>query len=189
MNRLSTTIRLIASLVLAAAATTANAIPVVWDLSAAFNDGGTVTGTYTYDASTNVFSNATFTTTAGTALPGTSYDTADLGAVGFGLDASTITAITNFGLADLSGQNILSFALVAAMTDAGGTIAIAALFPSFEGICSTADCGSGSIDREVAAGGQIVSRAAVPEPATLTLMALALLGARGARRRQIGSAR
>ena len=51
----------------------ASAAPILWTLSGAFNDGGTASGSFVYDADLNLYSDVDVTTTAGSARSGSTY--------------------------------------------------------------------------------------------------------------------
>jgi hypothetical protein len=65
----------LALLIFAALAGSASAAPAVWTLQGVvFNDGGTATGSFSYDPITDTFSDVDVTTTAGSLLPGVTYN-------------------------------------------------------------------------------------------------------------------
>jgi hypothetical protein len=70
---------------------------------AGFNDGGTLTGTLTFNSSNDEFTQANLTTTAGTSLAGGSYDISQLYNVG------GTSIINNVGVSD-APFNFVSFA-------------------------------------------------------------------------------
>ena len=62
-------------------------------------------------------------------------------------------------------------------------MALATGFPRFAGRCINADCSSGFIDRNVVSGSVVGRAVAVPEPATLAIVVLGLLGLAAKRKR------
>lgn len=159
--------------VLLAASLFSHAAPVTWQLSnLTFTDGGTATGSFVYDAAFNSFSNIAITTSTNGAF-GANY------AIPTGIGSATFfDTVVAF---PLDGQFRLLFDLVAPMTDAGGVIALnlGAGISDVEGQCISDTCGAISAFRIIATG----SVASIPEPATLALVGLALLGVASTRRR------
>jgi hypothetical protein len=155
----------------------AYAVPVVWSVDGlARADGGTVSGSFTYDADTNTYSAINVTTTAGAStLPGQTYagfDPASSDATGLILEQTQ-------GAADLTGQNSLFLAFPGpGLTNAGGTITPAL---AEEVSCTNADC-STSVNAQ-ALTGDITGAAAPLVPTSiptvpfsaLMIMALGLL--------------
>lgn len=170
MNKMFARIALCAGL--AAMASLAQASPVHWVLNGVqFTDGSTATGSFDFDAATTTYSNVSITTSTNS----TTYLTTDLATV-FGLDATGINLIDNFvSGGNNSGSAILNLDFVSALTDAGGVVGITIGFPSFEGSCLAANCGSGTILRESVRGGSVVGTA-IPEPGVLSLVGLSLAG-------------
>jgi hypothetical protein len=162
----------------------ARAVPVTWTLhNVSFVDGATASGSFTYDAATQVYTAWNITTTATvnpsaigfTSLPGATYTTNGY------TNASTSSYLnaSSFGVRNLPGPGILQFGLVFAkpLTDAGGTVALKASSGGFE---STP---SGFASRPVVAGtGSVVS--AVPEPASAVLMLAGVMGLAAWQRRR-----
>ena len=158
---------------LALIAGSARAVPVVWTLqNISFVDGATASGSFTYDATTQIYTAWSITTTATvnpsaigfTSLPGATYNTNSY------TNASTSSYLnaSSFGVRSQPGPGILQFGLVFAhpLTDAGGTVALKTSSGGFE---STA---SGFASRPVVAGVGSVFAApsAVPEPASAALL-------------------
>src|SRR5438270_11682743 len=54
-------------------AASAAAAPILYSVSGTFTDGGTVTGSFAYDAATNTYSNVSITTTTGSVRTGATY--------------------------------------------------------------------------------------------------------------------
>ena len=67
------------------------AIPLTWTLhNVTFNDGGTASGTYVYDADTNTVSNINIVTTAGSAMPGATYTNLSSGAQAYSFNVTVV---------------------------------------------------------------------------------------------------
>jgi hypothetical protein len=97
----------------------ANANLVTWNLQDfVFSDGGAASGSFVFDANTDHYSNISIVTTAGTALPGASYNTPDPVSPG---NSTFFTAVNTANLANLDGTPVLAIAWAAPLTDAGGT--------------------------------------------------------------------
>ena len=155
----------------------ANASLILWTLSnATFNDGGSASGRFFYNADTATMTGFDVTTTAGTALSGTHY--LDLNGV-FPPYPSAGFAVTNPAAPPLPA-NALFIALnfQSALSNAGGSIA---LLPGGEGYCLDSQCAFGSY-RRVFNGGS-VKGIQVPEPSVLTLFAVAAAAMLLARRK------
>jgi PEP-CTERM motif len=162
----------------------ASAIPIQWTLSGGlFDDGGSVLGSFIFDADTTSFDSVAIETTDGTALTGSVYP--DFA----GGDASifflyTDPSVLNDLDPDLSGITILALGLTSPMTNAGGLIPLATLGQGSEVACTDPLCSQAGI-RFIVAGevdGEPVS--AVPEPSTLALLGIGL-GALWLRRRRM----
>jgi hypothetical protein len=111
----------------------ASATPLLWTLDAGITltGGGTVSGSFVYDAATNTYSNVNITTTAGT-LPGATYRFVAPGPQNvFGL-----TVVTTSG-ANQAGNPGLNLLFVGGLLAAGGT-GIPVLMR--EGTCQDAGC-------------------------------------------------
>lgn len=163
--------RLSFSLVAAVIAGAAHAVPVVWTLNhVSFVDGATASGSFSYDAATQIYTAWNITTTPTvnpaaigfTSLPGAAYTTNGY------TNASTSSYLnaSSFGVRNLPGPGVLQFGLVFAspLTGAGGTVALKTVGGGFE---STA---SGFASRPVVAGVGSVSASPVPEPASAALL-------------------
>src|SRR6202008_1301356 len=93
----------------------ASADGVTWTLTASFNDGGTASGSFNYDAITNTYSAIDVITTTGTTLLGTTYTTLSYLAT----DSSTgLTLGVSSG--DITNTSFLFLLFNAPLTNAGG---------------------------------------------------------------------
>lgn len=161
--------------VMAMAAGAAWAVPVTYTVTGTtFVGGGSLSGSFTYDADINAYSAINLTTTAGGVYPGQTY----IGINGAGPFSTT----TNLNVVTASGngpgQPVLNLVWSAPLTNAGGTIAIQNF--SAEGVCN-ATCttfGAAPVQRALAAPGSITSTAPVPTLSewAMILMAMALAG-------------
>jgi len=158
------------------------AIPIQWTLTdVLFEDGGTATGLFNYDADTNAYSSISIVTTDALLAPLATFTTL-LG--GSATDAALVT-----GGGDQTGQPFLQLLYFQfPLTNAGGTLYfIDPFFPaasSFDGTCLNATCTSVDYGRIMVDGGIIGSAAPViPVPAAAWLFGSALLAAGALRRR------
>jgi hypothetical protein len=163
-----TTKLLLAAALAAASSIPAQAAEVVWSLQGVnFADGGTASGTFTFNADTNTVTNFALSVTGG--------NTAVFPA--FTWDSSTATTVyvgLYGGLNFRSTTSLRELRLdpVASLTNAGGTVALD-LDSIFGGDCYNCDP-----FRAFTSGSLVASAAAVPEPATWGMM-LAGFGAVG----------
>ena len=178
-NRLLGTIAL-AALTVLVGASNAYASPVTWTLeNVAFADGGTASGSFTYNATTNFYSAINISTTATDGLPATVFQYKSI----FGT-APSVAVFVDSNSADLTGFHDLTFRFTSNLTDAGGTIPLQLSFGSFETTCNNAQCGSvGSPTSYITAGSVTTGVAATPEPATISLILVGLVAIIVARRR------
>ena len=151
------------------------AIPITWNLqNVLFDDGGTASGSLCsmrISAPTAVFSPSTFDNignfivTYGDPLPASPGNNI------------VLIAIPDDTVADLTNGPLLALNFASALTNAGGLIDILPGFDpnfSFESACLSADCGSfddNDFIREVTAG-----QVAAPEPGTLALFGIGIIG-------------
>ena len=150
--------------ILFAAQGVTSAHAATWNLvDVTFDDGGTATGSFDYDAATNTYSNIDIMTTAGSVLPGTSY-TFDFSA--FGTVSPNPIFLTDNG----QQRPTLFFDLASQLTDSGGTILLLSGAEIFAASASLPD------NRRDITGGSI---SAVPLPPAVFLFGTALFGMAG----------
>lgn len=147
-------------------AASAFAAPVTWTVAGVYEDGGTVSGTFTYDVDTNTYS-AINIVTAGGALPPSTYISLHGSVAVF---SSNVTLVTSAGRVEFAPVLSLSFMPIG---NGGGTLAL--LGNTAEGICNFGCQGFSGASRALSSGTVTTS----PPPATVPTMsewALILLG-------------
>src|SRR5271165_2611169 len=97
----------------------ASADGITWDLSASFDDGGSASGSFFYDAVSNTFSAIHITTTPGAAFPGATYTTLS-GAFG----SSNTGMLLGASSGDLAGTDLLFLMFGLDLTNLGGTVPV-----------------------------------------------------------------
>jgi hypothetical protein len=127
------------------AAITVHADPVTWTLTdAVFDDGGTATGSFTYDRDTNTLSDINIVTSATATATGASYTALLSG-------GPTTTRFVQQLQADYTGARVLSLNYDGSLTNAGGTVPIGTAF-SAEALCTSSTCNSEAPQRRFVAG-------------------------------------
>lgn len=174
--------KIIVALILAVFAGSAQATPILWTLDdVEFDDGGTATGTFLYDADTDIYSAISVTTTVGTTLPGEFYQFHNPDVFSDADGLLGLTTIAN----PVGGTPAFNINLESALTNAGGTVVLLTLPPpaAFEGFCFNDPCtGFQGTFRAVTSG--TVFAQAVPEPSSALLFPVGLaIWARALRRR------
>lgn len=174
MFSLRSTIFSLAAVVLCLGAPAA-AAPLTWNISGMFNDGGTMSGSFVYNADTNIFTSIDVTTTAGSLLGGSNYTLPVPCCEGLP-SANFLLFVTATG--DLTGTPILADYLTGSMTDAGGVINLGTAdsgFPFYsEEFCGDGTCTgpSDATKRDLISG--TISAATVPEPASFASAGIGL---------------
>lgn len=148
---------------LAALAAPAQAAPLLWTFdNVAFNDGGSLTGSFVYDYTAQTISSVNVQSTAGSAFGGTSY-TAGINVL---TGALLLTTDQVPPANDLAGENILGLILVLPFAGSNG-------LGSFnESVCPLVGaCAESTLTtlRTTLPGGTIVG-SVVPVPAALPLL-------------------
>ena len=144
---------------------------VTWNLSGVtFDDGGTASGSFVYDAATNTYSAIDVTTSAFGLRPPVTYTS-----------FSDVALPSNTGFlfgpnsgGDFTGASFLMWLFDAPLTD-GGTVQVSLPPPidSIEALCTNSDCTTFS-SRSVS-GGEVIAAVATPEPSTFLLVSMGLI--------------
>ncbi len=144
----------------------ASADGITWTLSGVtFDDGGTASGSFAYDALTNTYSSIDITTASGSAFAGTTYNALS-GVFGFSSAGMLLG-----GSGDLTNTDLLFLLFGTALTDSGGTVVLIGIG---EGTCDNTNCTLSTRDRSIT-GGELVGTVATPEPSAFSLLAVALV--------------
>lgn len=147
----------------------ANAVPVTWNLQNwTFNDGGTASGSFVYDADTNVFSDMFIATTNGSARTGAIYGDVISGG------NSAFSAVPNAGFPSLVSSSNLLVMFASALTNAGGLVDV---FMGQEATCDSENCSSITSPIRFLDDGQVegIVVASTPIPAALPLFLTGLV--------------
>ena len=135
-----------------------HAAPLVWYLSGfTFTDGGTASGSFTYDADTGTYSAISITTTAGTTIPtGNSYNVT-VAAIGCGTP-EVVCMLNSADGPDYIGDLGLTIAHVGTpLTNDGGTIALTF---AREYTCENSSCSSVVFPQRLLSTGSITTNPA-----------------------------
>ncbi len=148
----------------------------IWTLTdVMFEDGGMATGSFSFDAGSNTYSDIMLATTAASSFPDTDYSAFQAG------NATTLQVA--------NGLSVLQLAFVDALTDLGGTVALGSNSDGrspFEGICNgSVPCRDYTSMRNIVLGSVTTEVAALAEPGSLSLLLISLAGIAGFRRRNI----
>lgn len=155
-----------------------SAFATTWTVTGTRDGGGTISGSFDYDAGTDTYSAINITTTAGS-LPGATYTAAN---VAFS-NPTRLVAVTTGG-AD-AGQPAMGLTFSAALSGAAGT----RTFTAIEGTCSVGCGGLSGVSRSASGSANSAVPAAIPTMSEWAMILLGVLLAGGAaltiqRRRQ-----
>jgi|SRR5215831_14358608 len=178
MNRLTfrSLIAALGLIVLLSLPSIASADGATWTFSnVPFDDGGTASGSFVYNALTNSYTDIHVTTTAGTLLSGALYTS---------LSPCCLDSDTGFAfgpnVTDFTNTPVLFFLFSTPLTNAGGTIPLMFGFvdpslDSAEDFCTNSDCTAFSA--RFVTGGEVVGvpNTAVPEPSAILLLIVGLI--------------
>jgi len=148
----------------------AQAVPIRWTLSGAiFNDAGTASGSFLYDADTSTMTDFDVTTTAGAALLGNHY--VDLNGAFPPYPSNGFAVVIPDAPPLPLNAPFLALQFQSALSNLGGVINLLA---GGEGFCLDSVCSAGSYRRGFIAGTVIgmPERVQVPEPGALSLLVL-----------------
>lgn len=145
----------------------ADAVPVVWQLNGVtFADGGTASGSFVYDASTNTYGSVNITTTPGTTI--TTGATLLYVSPGFAPSSTAFLAGAS-NAPNLTGTRAFFLVFASPLSNAGGLVSLAG---SQEASCANATCSSPVAPTRFTNAGSLNGTATSPVPA---LSAWALL--------------
>ena len=178
MNRLTfrSLIAVLGLIVLLSLPSIASADGATWTLSGVtFDDGGTASGSFTYDALSNSFTVIQVTTTTGTLVTAASYKS-----LSSCCGSSDTGLLLGPNVTDFTNTPLLFLLFSAPLTNAGGTIPLMfgfvdTDFDSAEDFCTNSDCSAFSM--RLVTGGEVVGvpSTAVPEPSAISFLTLGLI--------------
>jgi hypothetical protein len=182
MNRITfrSVIAVPALLVLLCVPSIALADGITWSLSGVtFDDGGTASGSFVYDALTNTVSSVNIVTTAGTTFGGNTYTALD---PGFDPPVPFDIPVVPNASGDLTGTKVLDLELpMPGLTNLGGTVNLL-LGVAAEDVCSNSDCSqvADTPFRMITAGELVSPVITTPEPPAFLLLGTGLVCLLGA---------
>ena len=166
----------------------AQATPLVWTFAGTqTGDGGVVTGSFSYDADTNSFSNINVTLTGGTVAPPITSNPSItfhyVGDVGLGdtynSNSGNVLFVNHPDTGNLIGDVDLYFNFLSPMTNAGGVINIDGLAVDSSpeiAVCSDATCDNINTAFGHSDGSNQPGVIYAPEPTSITLFGSAMVG-------------
>jgi hypothetical protein len=160
---------------LCAFASVAMAAPTTWFLNGVtFADGGTASGSFVYDASTNTYSAVSISTTPGTTFgSGTTYTGLN---PGFPSSSTLLVAVPNPALGDFTGTRVLALNFVTPLANGGGTSSLNAI----ESVCANSGCTTPTTPNRFSTAGNATTTSTTSVPALsnagLAVLAMLLLG-------------
>ncbi len=166
---------LLAAMVLAMASISAFAVPVLWTLTGVvFNDGGTASGSFIYDATTNTYSSVSITTTTGSTRTGAAYSVTNTS-----ISSSTAALYVTSAAANQTGLPALFLPFTSALTNAGGSVNIRlglnASFDGSESNCGDAACSGPAVPQRLMTSGSVTGAVVTASIPTLSEWGLILL--------------
>jgi hypothetical protein len=168
-----------ALLVLLCVPSVASADGITWSLSGVtFDDGGTASGSFVYDAVTNTVSSINIVTTAGTTFSGSTYTALS---PGFSPPLPFDFVFVPSASGDLTGTMYLDLELpMPGLTNSGGFVSLMDI--GSEGLCADAECDTPADSPiRMITGGELVSPVvATPEPSAFVLLGMGLVCLLGA---------
>ena len=142
-------------------ATSLTAAPILWNLTGTFDDGGSASGSFVYDANLNAYSAVNIITTLGSIRTGATHNF-----VSGGIAPSSIQVLFAANSPQFTGSAAFAVFFGSPLTNGGGVIAITGQ----EASCSDPTCVAPSGPARILTIGSVSST--VPEPGTLTLLSL-----------------
>ena len=176
---------LLAAFAAAGLSASALAVPLMWTFNGVtFSDGGTASGSFVYDATTNTDSAVNITTTSGSSVTGSTYTFLCVSPCGGGtvMSPNFVSVLTVSGSGNLTGLPQLEVRFLTPLTNAGGTVTLETGLNSFEDRCTVANCSATMPPIRTVTAGSITAgpigpavSAQIPTLSTWALIVLALL--------------
>jgi hypothetical protein len=151
------------------AAATASAGPITWTLNGVTSLGTSITGSFVFNADTDIYSSVNITSSGGTVIPANTWTAlAECCAT-----ESGFLGLVDTSAANQTGADLLGLFFAVDLTDAGGSVPIT---ETQQGTCSGSTCASyihygndpsGGLNTDVT--GSVVANFSTPEPASLIL--------------------